>query len=64
VLGYKYILGICVSCYKIYLYIFSPVTISLSETDECDWESDVAVQRCLEESLDTSAVQINNERYM
>ena len=25
--------------------------ISLSDSDECDWESDMAVQRCLEESL-------------
>ena len=29
----------------------SPVMISLSDSDECDWESDMAVQRCLEESL-------------
>ena len=25
--------------------------ISLLDSDECDWESDMAVQRCLEESL-------------
>ena len=37
------------------------ITIS-SETDECDdWESDVALQRCLEESLNTTASQVTNE---